>query len=235
MKHMIPMDEYGMFASTSGVVMADSRFVAETFGRSHAHVLRAIQRILSPKSGVSQEFNRANFGLVEYIDAKGEKRPAYNMTRSGFAMLVFGFTGDKAMQFKELYIKLFDAMEEQLVELKVSRADYPRLTDAIKANKADAKAYHYSNEANLLNRIVLGMDAKQYRTTHNLPSGSIRPYLSADKLKMLDQLEVFDANLYYVYPEYKERERILRELYSKLKAEAERRKIAQITAGTEAV
>lgn len=36
----------------------------------------------------------------------------YYMTRDGFAILVMGYNGEKAMRFKEAYIKQFNAMEK---------------------------------------------------------------------------------------------------------------------------
>ncbi|EBA6490188.1 Rha family transcriptional regulator, partial [Salmonella enterica] len=51
---------------------------------------------------------------VEYIDAKGEKRPMYEMTKDGFVFLVMGFTGKKAAAFKEAYIAEFNRMEAEL-------------------------------------------------------------------------------------------------------------------------
>ncbi|WP_428029530.1 Rha family transcriptional regulator [Ancylobacter sp.] len=41
-----------------------------------------------------------NFELVDYRDAKGELRPAYEMTRDGFTLLAMGFTGKPARAFK---------------------------------------------------------------------------------------------------------------------------------------
>jgi len=72
-------------------VLANSRHVAEVFGREHRNVLQAIDRI-----DCSEEFNALNFKRVEYLDAKGETRRAYDMTKDGFTFLVMGFTGATA-------------------------------------------------------------------------------------------------------------------------------------------
>ena len=91
----------------SGNATTTSRKIAETFGKQHAHVLRDIQNL-----ECSQEFNKSNFGLVDYKDQKGELRPEYLITRDGFSFLAMGFTGKKASEFKEMYIKAFNAMEK---------------------------------------------------------------------------------------------------------------------------
>lgn len=83
--------------------------VAEIFGREHKNVLRDIREL-----ECSAEFNALNFEPVGYLDAKGEKRQMFEMTKNGFVFLAMGFTGAKAAQFKEAYIAEFDRMEKQL-------------------------------------------------------------------------------------------------------------------------
>ena len=86
-----------------------SILVAEKFERNHRDILRAIKKL-----DCSQEFNERNFALVEYVDAKGEKRPMYQMTKDGFVFLVMGFTGSKAAKFKEDYINAFNEMHDYI-------------------------------------------------------------------------------------------------------------------------
>lgn len=95
--------------------------IAEVFGKAHRSVLGIIRNLEIP-----DDFNRHNFVLVEYTDAKGEKRPAYQITRDGFTLLAMGFTGKKAMEFKIAYIQAFNAMERQLK----AQAMPPALQDA---------------------------------------------------------------------------------------------------------
>ena len=89
-----------------------SEIVAKVFGKYHKHVIRDIREILEAGD---DEFNRTNFGLVEYIDKKGEKRPMFEMTKDGFMLLVMGYKTKKAMAIKIAYIKAFNFMQEQLV------------------------------------------------------------------------------------------------------------------------
>ena len=90
-------------------VITTSILVAEKFERNHRDILRAIKKL-----DCSQEFNERNFALVEYVDAKGEKRPMYQMTKDGFVFLVMGFTGSKAAKFKEDYINAFNEMHDYI-------------------------------------------------------------------------------------------------------------------------
>ena len=108
MKTLVPMDEFGIFASTKYEAMVDSRFVAMVFEKEHYHVLEAIRNLISEKSGYSSDFRRTNFRESKYINEQNHKQPCYIMTRDGFTALVMGFTGKKANQFKEKYIKRFN-------------------------------------------------------------------------------------------------------------------------------
>lgn len=93
----------------NGTIKTTSLKVAEHFGKQHKNVLQSVERL-----ECSPEFNRLNFKLVEYSDAKGEKRPAYEMTKDGFVFLAMGFTGKQAAQWKEAYINAFNAMADKL-------------------------------------------------------------------------------------------------------------------------
>ena len=97
--------------------MVSSVQVAKHFGKQHKNVIRAIEQLEIPK-----EFNRLNFEPVEYEDKKGEKRPAYLMTRDGFTLLVMGFTGPKAMEWKLRYIQAFNAMEQTILQQLQAKA-----------------------------------------------------------------------------------------------------------------
>lgn len=125
-------------------------------------------------------------------------------------MLVMGYTGQKAMQFKELYIKRFNEMESMIKSLVMARQEFPLLTDNIKLLYESPKPYHFSNECDMLNRIVIGMTAKQFRIANGIDKGkSIRPYLSEKQIQMLEILQKVDVGLLVAFPEYEQRKRHL--------------------------
>ena len=59
--------------------------IAEITGKKHTHVMRDIRSLLE------QGVNESNFGLVEYKDKKGEKRPMYSLTPKGCLILASGY------------------------------------------------------------------------------------------------------------------------------------------------
>lgn len=62
----------------------------------------------------------------------------------------------------------------------------------------------------MLNRIVIGMTAKQFRIANGIDKGkSIRPYLSEKQIQMLEILQKVDVGLLVAFPEYEQRKRHL--------------------------
>ncbi len=155
MKELIPKDDFGVFADMKDTARVDSLFVAEAFEKRHSHVIRDIDRLTQPNSGLSEMFIKNHFTQGTYKDSTGRKLKCYFLTRDGFMMLVMGFTGKKALKFKELYIKRFNEMEETIKSLVSARHEFPLLTENIKLLHERPKPYHFSNECNMINRIVV--------------------------------------------------------------------------------
>jgi len=93
----------------NGQIKTTSLKIAEHFNKRHDNVLDKIQKL-----DCSPEFNALNFKAVEYTDAKGENRPAYEITRDGFTFLAMGFTGKEAAKWKESYINAFNKLAEEV-------------------------------------------------------------------------------------------------------------------------
>lgn len=104
---------------SNGQVTTSSLKISEVFGKKHCDVLRAIESLQVPDG-----FRKRNFALSEYSSQNGIgktiKYPMYIITRDGFTLLVMGFTGAKAMQFKIAYLEEFNRMEAKLRELQAA-------------------------------------------------------------------------------------------------------------------
>ena len=102
-----------VYRNESGIAVTTSYLVAETFGKAHKRVLEDIDRL-----GCSDGFREPNFGLslkLRELPNGGHKEERfYVITKDGFTLLAMGYTGKKAMLFKEKYIAAFNAMEQQL-------------------------------------------------------------------------------------------------------------------------
>lgn len=205
MKQLIPADDYGVFVDSHDTARVNSLMVAEMFGKRHDKVLRDIREL-----DCSEEFRLSNFGESSYLNEQNKKQPCYDMTRDGFVFLVMGYRGKKAAQFKELYIKRFNEMEKFIKTLVETRRDYPLLTENITLLHENPRPYHFSNECDMINRLVVGMTAKQFRQKHGLKKGeSIRPYLTDEQIKLMNTLQKVDIGLMVSEPNYEARKRHL--------------------------
>ena len=220
MRELIPKDEYGIFVDAHDTARVDSLFVAEFFEKNHKEVLRDIRKIIDPTSGLSEEFRQRNFAPSSYINNQNKKQPCFCMTRDGFTLLAMGYTGHQAMKFKELYIRRFSEMEVFIQTLVETRQEFPLLTANIKLVHEHPKPYHFSNEADMLNRLAIGMTAKEFRKLHGLKDGeSIRTHLTDAQITTLDTLQKIDIGLLLAIPDYNQRKRQLQWYLSRTKTQ----------------
>lgn len=97
--------------SNDGELVVTSRQVAEDFGKQHQHVTQAIENLISENSLLKSMMMES-----EYTTERGRKYKEYLLTRDGFSLLVMGFTGSRALQWKLKYIEAFNKMEQALKE-----------------------------------------------------------------------------------------------------------------------
>jgi len=209
--------EYRLY-ERNGQAFCSSRQVAEEFERQHGHILRLIDEITQSTSGVSEEFRRLNFEESYYRDASGKRNREILMTKDGFAMVAMEIKGKRARQFKEAYIRRFNEMEQFIRSLQAAKMEFPAFTEAIMAAHDEPKHYHFSNEINMIYRIVLGMDAKTFREQRGLPKGEvIRPYLTAEQIRAIETLQRADIGLIVAIPDFQQRKETLAQYYERLK------------------
>lgn len=95
----------------NGEITANSRDVAERFNKQHKDVLETIRNLIAENSAVK------NMAIEsEYITDRGRKYPEYLLNRDGFSLLVMGFTGKEALEWKLKYIEAFNKMEKIIKE-----------------------------------------------------------------------------------------------------------------------
>ena len=94
----------------SNQVVTDSRSVAEHFGKQHKHVLEAIDNLKAENSALRKMFYETTYK----VDGNNKSYKMYLMNRDGFSLLVMGFTGEKALEWKLKYINAFNEMEKTI-------------------------------------------------------------------------------------------------------------------------
>lgn len=179
------------------VTVVTSLDVAETFEKRHADVLRDIERLQC-----SDEFTQRNFALTSYKDVSGKSNKEYLITRDGFTILVMGYTGEKAMKFKEAYIKQFNAMEKALIDKIKERekgiAVRQALTKALQQSIENERmhGHAYSTYTNLIYKHIFGKNAKSLREKYGISKkDELRDCFSAEELQEVQKAEILVSSL----------------------------------------
>lgn len=126
-----------------GRLTVSSLQVAKNFEKRHDHIIRDIENLIteiskknvtnftaefsavvsqtSPQfwgdpilTETSAEISTNLFIEIIYADRYGRQQKCYELTRDGFSLLVMGFTGKKALEWKLKYIEAFNLMEQEL-------------------------------------------------------------------------------------------------------------------------
>lgn len=139
---------------TNNQVVVSSRDVADNFGKRHDHILRDIENVLKgiPKIGETPGM----FLKHSYVNQQnGQTYPEYLMNRDGFSLLVMGFTGQRALEWKLKYINAFNEMEMQL------KNKLPDFSNPVIAARAWADEYEKRQIAESENKSLLLENAQQ--------------------------------------------------------------------------
>lgn len=181
--------------------VVSSRDVAEHFEKPHNDVLKSIRHLVEGVGKISQT---PMFHKTTYVNEQnGQNYPMYLMNRDGFSLLVMGFTGAKALEWKLKYIEAFNAMEKELNNIRVDvvRKETARnsginarkeLTPNIIKTRCDGMGQKMigitiGKWTNYIYKAIFDMKAKEMRESLN--TKSIRDCLTADELEMVDGAE----------------------------------------------
>lgn len=151
--------------------VCDSLQVAEKFGKRHDKLIAEIRRMYPEQIGkITVQNGGAKFFQESTYENRGKQYPMFIMNRDGFSLLVMGFTGKDALQWKLQYIKAFNEMESFIREHQSQRWQETRIesksnrrieADEIKTFVVYAKANgswnadrYYCNLSKLANKSV---------------------------------------------------------------------------------
>lgn len=153
-------------------IVTDSRSVAEHFGKQHKNVLQTIENLAAENPATKFLFQKTTF------ENRGKQYPMYLMNRDGFSLLVMGFTGTKALEWKLKYIEAFNAMERKLKE---ATYDSYMISDPVERAKKWIEEEKERQKLRAENKVMLPK-AQFYDTVANTES----LFSMADVAKALD-------------------------------------------------
>lgn len=209
MNELILKDKYGELTfNYKDEAFTDSRILAQGAEVEHRAVIQLITNHLDDVS----EFGRVAFQMIPFETNGGiQKMKVCRLNEQQATFVISLMKNTKpVVAFKKELVKQFYKMERFIKTLVEARKEFPLLTENIKLLYDNPKPYHFSNECDMINRIVTGMSAKQFRQAHGIEKGkSIRPYLTDEQIQLMETLQKVDVGLLVAVPDYEQRKRHL--------------------------
>lgn len=211
---LIKNPEYKFVIEKKGEVFTDSLTIAEKSENQHESIVRLLNNNY-------EDFEE--YGKVEFSDLKSGKRGRpiriyYLNEQQATLLLTYLNNSQPVKEFKKNLVREFYKMKNFIKSLQTAKLEFPEFTDAIMEAHEEPKHYHFSNEINMINKIVLGLNAKQFKEQNGIGSkeNSIRPYLTQKQIKAIEILQRFDIGLITMESDYQKRKEILTNYFMKL-------------------
>jgi len=184
-----------------------SRLVTEKFNKEHKDVLEAIRNILTAENSAVLEM----FFESSYYNEQNKKQPMFIMNRDGFSLLVMGFTGEKALQFKVEYIKAFNRMESLIHSNldKITRGDLIKMLYENEQEKERLQEINHIQQKELIEAAPkLEYHKKVLDSTGTVKINVIAEDLgiSAQKLNRIlaqQEIQYLQNGVWFLYSEYR--------------------------------
>lgn len=165
-----------------GETLTNSRDVAEWFEKRPGDVLRDIRAL-----EIDADLRRSWFRERMQPDAYGREQISIDMTRDGFTILVMGWTGARAMEFKIRYIQAFNEKDAALKDAANKASEAAKDGDIIKLTAAVAD----------IAQAQLNSDARQ------LSLFSFFQTMQTGQVAVERKIEDLTEHLFKIYPERK--------------------------------
>lgn len=174
-------------------LVTNTAAIAEGVGRDHDTIIKLVDR------------NKSD--LEEFGEVGFEIRAGYNNSKVRVALLneqqttlliTYMRNNEVVRAFKKRLVSEFFTMRSALAKKKMdrnsARLEYKPMTDAIKhereAQGKQIAPHHFSNEADLINRLALGMTAAKFRVHHEIGKKEpIRDYLTPEQIHCITELQ----------------------------------------------
>jgi KilA-N domain len=96
-----------------------------------------------------------------------------------------------------------DQERDWQIERLEAKTGFLPMTNAIVKAHDPVKFYHFSTECDMINRIVLGMSSKKYKTENDVDN--VRDALNAAQLTEINRLQIIDTGLIEIGMSYEDR------------------------------
>lgn len=178
-----------------------SRDLAAWTGKRHDNVLRDIRNMQDAWEKV-----RSSKLSCQIYKVRGKEYEEFVLNKT--ETLYVASKWDDEMRAK-LVIR-WEELEAKSEQRKFARLECPEMTDALLEKRndegKDTKPFHYTNEMNLVNLVVLGCSAKKWREINEIPKNvPLRDTLTPVQISAIRDLQAMNTNLIKGCIEYADR------------------------------
>ncbi|WP_040976829.1 antA/AntB antirepressor family protein [Necropsobacter massiliensis] len=198
-------------------------------GRMYQHWIKA--RIKQAGFSENQDFvivQNSTIGLPKLASAKGGDTRSYDyivsldmakhlclMEKNEIGRAVRQHFIEAERQLKQVAPKVYKNTLAKTLERLESIDRNREMTDAIKArlqrNGTQPKPYHYSQEQEMLDSLVLGVNVRKWKAAKGI-KGNVRDYFNVAQIRLLKTLQATNAALIELDTSYQERKAQLQKL-----------------------
>lgn len=200
-------------------LVTNTAAIAEGVGRDHDTIIKLVDR------------NKSD--LEEFGEVGFEIRAGYNNSKVRVALLneqqttlliTYMRNNEVVRAFKKCLVAEFFTMRSALAKKKMdrnsARLEYKPMTDAIKhereAQGKQIAPHHFSNEADLINRLALGMTAAKFRVHHEIGKKEpIRDYLTPEQIHCITELQRANTVFISMGWDFEQRKEVLRGMFER--------------------
>ncbi|EPF2242735.1 Rha family transcriptional regulator [Citrobacter werkmanii] len=200
-------------------LVTNTAAIAEGVGREHDTIIKLVDR---NKSDL-EEFGEVGFEIrAGYNNAK--VRVAVLNEQQTTLLITYMRNNEVVRAFKKRLVAEFFSMRSTLAKKKMdrnsARLEYKPMTDAIKhereAQGKQIAPHHFSNEADLINRLALGMTAAKFRVHHEIGKKEpIRDYLTPGQINCITELQRANTVFISMGWDFEQRKEVLRGMFER--------------------
>lgn len=200
-------------------LVTTSATIADGVKRDHDTIIKLIDR----NKDDLEEFGKVGFEIrAGYNNAK--VRVAILNEQQTTLLITYMRNNDVVRAFKKRLVAEFFRMRGALAAKKMdrnsARLEYKPMTDAIKhereAQGKQIAPHHFSNEADLINRLALGMTAAKFRVYHEIGKKTpIRDYLTPEQIHCITELQRANTVFISMGWDFEQRKEVLKGMFDR--------------------
>lgn len=203
-------------------LVTNSAAIAEGVHRDHDTIIKLVDR----NRADLEEFGGVGFEIrtLETKGGKQKQRVALLNEQQTTLLITYMRNNDIVRAFKKRLVAEFFRMRSALAAKKMdrntARLEYKPMTDAIKHEREtqgkSIAPHHFSNEADLINRLALGMTAAKFRVHHEIGKKEpIRDYLTPEQIHCITELQRANTVFISMGWDFEQRKEVLKGMFER--------------------